>query len=184
MARVWRVNRHTGIMSMGHPGSKTSGRASDRTHGDRRPCFDRKWSYCHARWEKEDRLSEVNKAVVRRWVEAVDELLTDSYVCHDPNSPEVHGPEEEKRLIAMYLTAFPDLHFTVEDMVAEGDKVATRIGISATHRGELLGIPPTEKRLAFTAMELYRLAEGKIDEQWINMDTLGMIQQLGVVPAP
>ena len=86
-------------------------------------------------------MSEENKAVVRRWVEAVDELLTDSYVCHDPNSPEVHGPEEEKRLIAMYLTAFPDLHFTVEDMVAEGDKVATRIGISATHRGELLGIP-------------------------------------------
>lgn len=137
-------------------------------------------------------MSEENKAVVRRWVEAfnegdieaVDELLTDSYVRHDPNSPEVHGPEEEKRLIAMYLTAFPDLHFTVEDMVAEGGKVATRIGISATHRGELLGIPPTEKRLAFTAMELYRLAEGKFDEQWVNVGTLGMMQQIGVIPAP
>ena len=135
-------------------------------------------------------MSEENKAVVRRWVEvfnegnldAVDELLTDSYVRHDPNSPEVRGPEEEKQLIAMYRSAFPDLRFSVEDMVAEDDKVATRLGISATHKGELLGIPPTENQLSFTAMELYRLAEGKIDEQWVNVDTLGMMQQLGVVP--
>ena len=137
-------------------------------------------------------MSEVNKAVVHRWVEAfnegnldaVDELVTDSYIRHDPNAPEVRGPEEEKRLIVMYRSAFPDLHFTVEDMVAEGDKVATRIGISATHRGELLGIPPTEKQLAFTAMELYRIANGKIDEQWVNVDTLGMMQQIGAIPAP
>jgi steroid delta-isomerase-like uncharacterized protein len=137
-------------------------------------------------------MSEENKAVVHRWVEAfnegnldaVDELVTDSYIRHDPNAPEVRGPEEEKRLIVMYRSDFPDLHFTVEDMVAEGDKVATRIGISATHRGELLGIPPTEKQLAFTAMELYRIANGKIDEQWVNVDTLGMMQQIGAIPAP
>lgn len=94
-------------------------------------------------------MSEENKAIVRRWVEAfnegnvdaVDELVTDSYVRHDPNSPEVRGPEEEKQLIAMYRSAFPDLHFTVEDMVAEGDKVVIRVGIRATHKGELLGIP-------------------------------------------
>jgi steroid delta-isomerase-like uncharacterized protein len=105
-------------------------------------------------------MSEENKSVVRRWVEAfnegnidaVDELLTDSYVRHDPNSPEVRGPEEEKGLIAMYRSAFPDLHFTLEDMVAEDDRVATRLGISATHKGELLGIPPTENRLSITAM--------------------------------
>ena len=137
-------------------------------------------------------MSEENKAVVRRWVEAfnegdtnaVDELLTDSYVRHDPNSPEVRGPEEEKQLIAMYRSAFPDLRFSIEDMVAEDDRVAMRVGISATHEGELLGIPPTQRRLSFTAMELYRLAEGKIDEQWVNMDTLGMMQQLGAIPAP
>jgi steroid delta-isomerase-like uncharacterized protein len=136
-------------------------------------------------------MSEERKAIVCRWVEAfnegdveaVDELVTDSYVRHDPNSPEVRGPEEEKRHIAMYRSAFPDLHFIVEDMVAEGDKVATRVGISATHRGELLGIPPTEKQLTFTAMELYRLAEDKIDEQWVNVDTLGMMQQIGAIPA-
>jgi steroid delta-isomerase-like uncharacterized protein len=107
-------------------------------------------------------MSEENKAVVRRWVEAfnegnldaVDDLLTDSYVRHDPNSPEVRGPEEEKQLIAMYRSAFPDLRFTVEDMVAEADKVVARVGISATHEGELLGIPPSGRRLSFTAMEL------------------------------
>ena len=137
-------------------------------------------------------MSEENKAVVRRWVEAfnegnidaVDELLTDSYVRHDPNSPEVRGPEEEKQLLAMYRAAFPDLRFTVEDMVAEDDKVAVRLGISATHEGELLGIPPTQRRLEFTAMELYRLKDGKIDEQWVNVDTLGMMQQLGAIPTP
>lgn len=137
-------------------------------------------------------MSEENKAIVRRWVEAfnegnldaVDELVTDSYVRHDPNSPEVRGPEEEKQLIAMYRSAFPDLHFTIEDMVAEGDKVVIRVSISATHKGELLGIPPTDKQLMFTATETYRLAEGKIAEQWVNMDTFGMMQQLGTIPDP
>jgi steroid delta-isomerase-like uncharacterized protein len=137
-------------------------------------------------------MSEEKKAVVRRWVEAfnegnldaVDDLLTDSYVRHDPNSPEVRGPEEEKQLIAMYRSAFPDLRFTVEDMVAEADKVVARVGISATHEGELLGIPPSGRRLSFTAMELYRLEGGKIDEQWVNVDTLGMMQQIGAIPAP
>jgi steroid delta-isomerase-like uncharacterized protein len=137
-------------------------------------------------------MSEENKAIVRRWVDAfnegdldaVDDLLTDSYVRHDPNSPEVRGPEEEKQLIAMYRSAFPDLRFSVEDMVAEADKVFTRVGISATHEGELLGIPATRRRLSFTAMELYRLEEGKIDEQWVNVDTLGMMQQIGAIPVP
>ena len=137
-------------------------------------------------------MSDENKALVRRWVEAfnegdheaVDELIADSYVRHDANSPEVRGPEEEKQLIAMYRAAFPDLRFTIEDMVAEDDRVATRLGISATHKGELLGIPPTGNRLSFTAMEFYRLKDGKIEEQWVNVDTLGMMQQLGAIPAP
>jgi steroid delta-isomerase-like uncharacterized protein len=137
-------------------------------------------------------MSEENKAIVRRGVEAfnegnvdaVDELVTDSYVRHDPNSPEVRGPEEEKQLIAMYRSAFPDLHFTIEDMIAEGDKVVIRVGISATHKGELFGIPPTENRLTLTGTEIYRLVDGKIDEQWVIVDTLGMMQQLGAIPAP
>src|SRR5687768_12475322 len=82
------------------------------------------------RWRRTPSGKEQNKARVRRWVEAfnkgdleaVDDLVTDSYVRHDPNSPQVRGPEEEKQLIAMYRSAFPDLRFTIEDMVADGDR--------------------------------------------------------------
>ena len=138
-------------------------------------------------------MSEENKTILRRWIEevwhegnvdAVDEFVTDTYVRHDPNAPEIRGPEAEKQLLAMYLSAFPDLRFTIEDMVAEGDKVVVRYSIRGTHKGELLGIPPTDKQVTLTATETYRLVEGKIDEQWVNMDTLGMMQQLGAIPAP
>jgi len=137
-------------------------------------------------------VSEENKVLVRRWVDAwnegnvnaVDGLVSDAYVRHDPNSPEVHGPEQEKQFMAMSLSAFPDLRFTIEDLAAEGDKVIARFTMSATHRGELWGIPPTGKQLTLTAMEIYRIAEGKIDEQWVILDALGMMQQLGAIPEP
>src|SRR5215208_5272338 len=79
---------------------------------------------------------------------------------------------------------FPDLRFTIEDLAAEGDKVIARFTMSATHRGELWGIPLTGKQLTLTAMEIYRIAEGKIDEQWVILDALGMMQQLGAIPEP
>ena len=134
---------------------------------------------------------EENKAIVRRWVEvvwnqgnvdALDELVSDTYVRHDPNTPEVHGPEEQTQRVAMYRCAFPDLHFTIEDMVAEGEKVVGRLTARATaHKGELFGIPATDKQIMLTMTETYRLAEGKIDEQWVNMDALGMMEQLGAL---
>jgi steroid delta-isomerase-like uncharacterized protein len=135
---------------------------------------------------------EENKAVMQRWidawnernVDAVDEFVSDAFVRHDPNAPEVRGPVEEKQLMAMYFSAFPDLRFAVEDMVAEGDKVVLRYTIRGTHRGELMGIPPTDKQVTLTATETYRLAGGKIEEQWVNMDALGMMQQLGAIPQP
>jgi steroid delta-isomerase-like uncharacterized protein len=135
---------------------------------------------------------EENKARMRRWidawnegnVDAVDEFVSDAYVRHDPNAPEVRGPEAEKQLMSMYLSAFPDLRFAIEDMVAEGDKVVLRYTIRGTHKGELMGIPPTDKQVTLTATETYRLAGGKIDEQWVNMDALGMMQQLGAIPQP
>lgn len=133
---------------------------------------------------------EENKALVRRWVDvwntgnldAVGESVTPDYVRHDPNSPEVRGPDAERQLVAMYLAAFPDLHFTVEDLVAEGGTVAARMTVRGTHRGELLGIPPTGRQVTIVAIELYRLAGGRIAEQWITMDTLGLLQQLGAIP--
>jgi steroid delta-isomerase-like uncharacterized protein len=136
--------------------------------------------------------AEDNKAVVRRWVElwntqnvsAVNEMVTSDYVRHDPNAPEVRGPEAEKQLVTMYLTAFPDLHLTIEDLIAEGDRVVGRYTVRGTHQGELLGIPPSNTRVTIMAVEIYRLAEGKIAEQWVIIDALGMMQQLGAIPTP
>ena len=135
---------------------------------------------------------EENKALVRRWVElwnagdvsAVGEFVAPGYVRHDPNGPEVRGPEAEQRLIAMYLAAFPDLRFTLEHLVAEGDIVAARLTARGTHRGELLGIPATGRQVTLAVMDLYRLSGGKIAEQWVLIDALGLLQQLGAVPGP
>jgi steroid delta-isomerase-like uncharacterized protein len=135
---------------------------------------------------------ENNKTLVRRWIElwnnqnvaAVDELVTTDFVRHDPNTPEVRGATAEKQLITMVLTAFPDIHFTIEDLVAEGDMAAGRYTLRGTHQGEWLGIPPTHKAVTLTVSEFYRIAEGKIAEQWVLLDALGMLQQLGVIPAP
>ncbi len=135
---------------------------------------------------------EENKALVHRWVElwntgnvdAVGEFVTPDYVRHDPNGPTVHGPKAEQQLVAMYLAAFPDLRFTIEHLVGEGDTVAGRYTARGTHRGELLGIPPTGKQVTLAVMEVYRLTDGKIAEQWVTMDALGLLQQLGAGPAP
>jgi predicted ester cyclase len=84
----------------------------------------------------------------------------------------------------MFLTAFPDLHFKVEDMIAEGNKVVTRITISATHQGPFMGILPTGKHMTITSIDIKRIAGGKFVEHWVNYDQLGLLQQLDVVPAP
>ena len=135
---------------------------------------------------------EENKALVRRWVElwntgdldAIGAFVTPAYIRHDPNSPEVRGPEAEQQLVAMYRAAFPDLHFTIEHLVAEGDTVVAHVTVRGTHRGELFGIPPTDTQVTLEAMERYRLADGKIAEQWVVLDALGLLQQLGAVPMP
>ncbi len=84
----------------------------------------------------------------------------------------------------MYTTAFPDTHFTVEDMIAEGEKVVARLSVSATQQEAYMGLPPTGKRATFTGIDVIRFANGKIVERWGEMDMLGLLQQLGVVPLP
>ena len=84
----------------------------------------------------------------------------------------------------MFLSAFPDTQMTVEDELADGDKVATRWTATGTHTGELMGIPPTGKQVTVTGMDINRLVGGKIVEHWGEFDQMGMMQQLGVVPAP
>jgi steroid delta-isomerase-like uncharacterized protein len=87
-------------------------------------------------------------------------------------------------MVTMYRSAFPDMRVTIEDLVAEGDKVAARWSVTGTHRGELMGIPATGKRVTVTGIEINRFAGGKLVEHWESFDQLSMMQQLGVVPAP
>jgi steroid delta-isomerase-like uncharacterized protein len=131
-----------------------------------------------------------NKAIFRQIVEEgfnkgnlaiVDELVAANHVNHADN---VRGPEEYKQFIAMYRTAFPDLHMTIEDQIAEGDKVVNRWTSRGTHKGDLMGIPPTGKQVTLTGTYVARIVGGKIIEEWGNFDALGMMQQLGVVPSP
>ena len=136
--------------------------------------------------------AEENKALIRRWGElwnagdaaAIAALVTPDYVRHDPNGPEVRGPDAERQLVELYRAAFPDLRFTIEHLVAEGDLVVAHLTVRGTHRGELLGIPPTGTPITLAAMELYRIRDGKVAEQWVALDALGLLQQLGAVPTP
>src|SRR5688572_9351626 len=123
--------------------------------------------------------TEENKAIVRRWVElwntksldAVEDLVAPDYLRHDPNAPEIRGAAAEAQFVDMVLTAFPDMHITIDQMIAEGDTVVGRFTFRATQRGEFNGIPPTHKQITFTATETFRLQGGRIAEQWVSMDT-------------
>jgi steroid delta-isomerase-like uncharacterized protein len=139
-------------------------------------------------------VSEENKALVRRLVaevwnagdlDIIDELLAPEWVRHDPAAPEqLRGPDGFRRFVEMYRSAFPDLRFTVEDQVAEGDRVATRWSAVGTHQEELMGMPPSGNRAEVTGITLERFSGGKFVESWDQYDALGMMRQLGVVPDP
>jgi steroid delta-isomerase-like uncharacterized protein len=139
-------------------------------------------------------LSEENKAIVRRQEEELFtqgnldvavEVYARDYVGHDPSNPEdIRGLEAAKQAAADYRKAFPDLRVTVEDVIAEGDKVAARLRFRGTHRGELDGIAPTGRRVDCTGIVISRMEGGKIAEDWANFDDLGMMQQLGAISKP
>jgi steroid delta-isomerase-like uncharacterized protein len=138
-------------------------------------------------------MSEQNKAVARRFFEAwnegdldaLDEVMSPDAENHDPQDPfpSDTGPEAAKKLVSMYREAFPDVRFEVEHQVAEGDYVVTRWTATGTHEGELMGIPGTGKSSTVTGISIDRFEGGKVVEGWTNWDTLGMLQQLGAVPA-
>ena len=137
--------------------------------------------------------AEQNKILVRRVYEEIinkgnlnvaDEAFSSDYVYRSPGSPELRGPEGFKQLIAMYRNAFPDLHLDVDSLIAEGDTVVSRWTGGGTHKGELMGIPPTGKHVKVTGVVISRFAGGKAVEDWELIDTLGMLQQLGAIPAP
>jgi len=96
----------------------------------------------------------------------------------------IQGLEAFKQIEAMLLTALPDVHYTVEDLLAEGDKVAVRLTVTGTQHGAFMGIPPTGKHTTVTESAISRIVGGKIAEHWSETDMLGLMQQLGVNPPP
>lgn len=137
-------------------------------------------------------MSEQNKAIVRRlmgevWsqgnVAVSDELLAASYVHHDPTTIDFGpGIEGEKQRAKLYRTAFPDLQFTIDDMIAEGDTVTARWTSQGTHQAPLLAVAPTGKKATVSGITIGRFANGKLVEGWVNWDALDLLQQLDVVP--
>ncbi|HEX9115561.1 MAG TPA: ester cyclase [Anaerolineae bacterium] len=139
-------------------------------------------------------IPELNKSIVNRWYDEVanagnsevaDDLFVDNYVDHSPPSPsEVWptGAEGARQSLATYRAAFPDLHFIVDHMVAEGDDVAVRYTFEGTHRGPFLGVPATGNHVRFTGISLYRILGDKIVESWSEFDLLAVIRQLGSWP--
>jgi predicted ester cyclase len=113
-----------------------------------------------------------NKRVVRRWVDldAAEGLLRPDYVRHDPSVPDIVGPKAERQFIAGAITAFPDLRFDVEQLVAEDDLVVCRLTAHGTHRVEFMGVPPSGRQVRFESVDTFRLADAKIAEQWVVMD--------------
>ena len=140
--------------------------------------------------------AEENKATVRRFTEegwnqghvaVFDELTTPNWVYHDPVVPDVRTLEAYKRFVTETRSAFPDLHFTLEDMIAEGDKVVARWTFHGTNTGAIvtpMPIPATSKQVTMTGILIVRFAGGKGVEVWDQADSLGLFQQLGLIPAP
>jgi steroid delta-isomerase-like uncharacterized protein len=137
--------------------------------------------------------ADENIAVVRRFfeefcngrkAELAEELLTPDHIYHDPQVPNVVGPRAMAEAVAVFQNGL-DGHWGVEEVIsAEGDRVVARWTGTGTHNADLQGIPPTGKPVRVSALHLFRLESGQIAEQWCVWDTLGMLQQLGVAPAP
>ena len=134
--------------------------------------------------------AEQHKALIRRWVESswnkgnldlADEMYADAYVGH---GIDVRGPQGLKQFIAMFRAAFPDLDFSIQDMLAEGPQVAWRFTLRGTQQGEFQGIPPTGKPVEMTGIVISRFDGGMWVEDWVEADRVGMMQQLGVFSSP
>ncbi len=137
-------------------------------------------------------MSDQNKELVRKSFEhtaagdlgAFDKYFSSDLVYHGTAGVEIQGLGGLKEMASMYLNAFSEIKMEIHDQAADGDKVWTRLNIVATHTGELQGIAPIGKGISIGMMTVHRLAGGKIVEMWDITDEMGMMQQLGVIPAP
>ena len=138
-------------------------------------------------------MSSENKQLVRRlflelWnkvrLAVADEIFATNYVNHDPATHDFgKGPEGVKQLVTLYRNAFPDLQFTIEHMIDADEFVTTRYTARGTHKGDLRGIAPTHRSVKVEGILINRMSRGRIAEGWVMWDALGLMQQLGVVPA-
>jgi predicted ester cyclase len=142
--------------------------------------------------------TEENKAVVRRAyldglnkrdLSVIDEVFDRDYVVHYHGLPPARGIESAKEFLTEFLSAFPDIWFTIEDQIAEGDKVVTRWSAQGTHKGDWQGmpaktkaIPASGKRVTFSATDIYLIANGKIVEEWNTLEQLDVLSQIGAIP--
>ena len=134
-------------------------------------------------------IEEENKAIIQRWIErmnnnddsAIDEFLSSDWVAHTP-SGEIEGPEVFKQINAAGRPALPDVLYIFDDIIAEGDIVAARYTVTATHKGEFFRVPATGKRISLKVAFFYKLENGKIAETFEYTDQLALFQQLGVTP--
>jgi steroid delta-isomerase-like uncharacterized protein len=134
---------------------------------------------------------ETNKRIMHRFTEFINsaseklaaELISPNAVFHVPGRPEpLQGPAGYLEIIGMMRVGFPDIQWTLEEMIAEGDKVAARFTMRGTHQGTFFGVPPTGKKIAVSAMNFYRLSDGQFVEERGQPDLLGLLQQIGAVP--
>jgi steroid delta-isomerase-like uncharacterized protein len=137
--------------------------------------------------------AEQNKSIVRRWIEegwnkgnlaVIDQVYAPNYVQHEPAPETVNSSEALKQYVSTYLTAFPDLNLSIEDLITEGDKVVWRFKSTGHHNGPFMGLPPTGKTGNITGIVIFRLENSRIAEGWVNIDTLGLLQQVGMIPMP
>ena len=133
-------------------------------------------------------MTDQNKAAYRRFIqeifnegrlEKLDELLAPSYILHNAPLGTPPGRDGVRQVVTMFRTAFPDLEVTIEDQVAEGDKVCSRTTTRGTHRGAIFGIRPTGKAVTMRGLTLVRIADGRVAESWVSNDVMSLMNQLG-----
>lgn len=137
-------------------------------------------------------MSEQNKALVRRVIEEivnqgnlelVNQLVSPEYSYFEPTVGSMRGREGYRGIVTTYRSAFPDMNLTIDEQIAEGDSVVTRWRAEGTHRGELMGIAPTGKRVSVQGVAISRIKNGQLADDFESYDVLGMLRQLGVAPA-
>jgi steroid delta-isomerase-like uncharacterized protein len=134
---------------------------------------------------------EEQRAIVNRWIEswnkqdlaAAGDLLTPDYQRHDANLPELNGPEATVDFISTCISGFPDIHLDIEQLIVQDEHVAARLTVRGTHRGPFMGVPATGRQVTVEVADVFRLADGRIAEEWAMMNAMGLMQQLGVIPS-